>query len=183
MGLVAAVVASPPACRSCQPLGRTFLGGHIKKVSLPPLTANLAVAILGIWKLKSREDVDATEQIHIDPFLGRDPIGILCFAPNHFAAQFMKRDRFHQENVQQPVQAKNNTVAVNGYDAYFGTYSIDEIAGTLTTHLEGSISPDNVGSTYVRDVRVVGKELIIQLRTTAVDGTAIIRTNTFSRIG
>jgi hypothetical protein len=66
----------------------------MKKVSLPPLTANLAVAILGIWKLKSREDVDATEQIHIDPFLGRDPLGILCFAPNHFAAQFMKRDRF-----------------------------------------------------------------------------------------
>jgi hypothetical protein len=168
---------------SCQTLGRTFLGGHMKKVSLPPLTANLAAAILGIWKLKSREDVDATEQIHIDPFLGRDPLGILCFAPSHFAAQFMKRDRFRQENVSQPVQAKNNTVAVNGYDAYFGTYSIDEIAGTLTTHLEGSISPANVGGTYVRDVRVVDNELIVQLHTTAVDGTALIRTNTFSRIG
>ena len=155
----------------------------MKKVSLPPLTANLAAAVLGIWKLKSREDVDATEQIHIDPFLGRDPLGILCFGPSHFAAQFMKRDRSGQKNVLQPVQAKNNTVAVNGYDAYFGTYSIDEIAGTLTTHLEGSVSPANVGSTYVRDVRVVDNELIIQLHTTAIDGTAITRTNTFSRIG
>jgi hypothetical protein len=70
-----------------------------------------------------------------------------------------------------------------GYDAYFGTYSIDENAGTLTTHLEGSISPANVGKIFVRDVRVVGNELIIQLNTTAVDGTAITRTNTFSRIG
>jgi hypothetical protein len=26
----------------------------MKKASLPPLTANLAAAILGIWKLKSR---------------------------------------------------------------------------------------------------------------------------------
>jgi hypothetical protein len=155
----------------------------MKKVSLPPLTANLAAAILGIWKLKSRKDVDATGQIHIDPFLGRDPLGILCFAPSHFAAQFMKRDRSHQENVPQPVEVKNNTVAVNGYDAYFGTYKVDESAGTLTTHLEGSISLANVGSTYVRDVRVVDNELIIQLHTTAVDGTAIIRTNTFSRIG
>jgi hypothetical protein len=155
----------------------------MKKVSLPPLTANLAAAILGIWKLKSREDVDATKQIHIDPFLGRDPLGILCFAPSHFAAQFMKRDRSCQENGLQPVQAKNNTVAVSGYHAYFGTYSIDEIAGTLTTHLEVSISPANVGSAYVRDVRVVDNELIIQLHTTAVDGTAITRTNTFSRIG
>ena len=66
----------------------------MKKAFLPPLTANLAAAILGIWKLKSRQDVDDTGQIRIDPFLGRDPLGILCFAPCHFAAQFMKRDRF-----------------------------------------------------------------------------------------
>jgi hypothetical protein len=95
----------------------------------------------------------------------------------------MKRDRSQHENVAQRVQAKNNTVAANGYDGYFGTYSIDEIAGTLTTHLEGSVSPDNVGNTYTRNVRVVDDELIIQLVTTAVDGTAITRTNTFSRIG
>jgi Lipocalin-like domain len=155
----------------------------MKKASLPPPTPNLAAAILGVWKLKSREDVDDAGQIHIDPFLGRDPRGILCFGPDHFAAQFMKRDRSGEENEPPRAQTKNNTAATNGYDAYFGTYSIDAIAGTLTTHLEGSVSPANVGSTYVRDVRVVGNELFIQLRTTTVDGTAITRTNTFSRIG
>jgi hypothetical protein len=155
----------------------------MKKASLSPLIANLATAILGIWKLKSREDVDATGHVHIDPFLGRDPLGILCFGPTHFAAQFMKRDRSEQENVLQLVSAKNNTARLNGYDAYFGTYSVDEIEGTLATHLEGSISPANVGDTYVRHVRVADNELIIQLLTTAADGTAITRTNTFSRIG
>ena len=155
----------------------------MKKSSLPPLTADLGSKILGIWMLKSREDVDGEEQILIDPFLGRDPIGILCFGPGHFAAQFMKRDRSDEEDVPQRVQAKNNTAAVNGYDAYFGTYSVDEIAGTLATHLEGSISPVNIGKTYIREVRVVNNELIIQLKTTSVDGVAITRTNTFSRIG
>ena len=155
----------------------------MKKTSVRPLTTNLTTAIHGVWKLKSREDVDTTGRIHIDPFLGRDPLGILCVGPGHFAAQFMKRDRCAQENMPQPVQAKNNTIAVNGYDAYFGTYSVDEIAGTLTTHIEGSISPGNVGNTYVRDVRVIDNKLIIQLHTTTVDGTAITRTNTFSRIG
>ncbi len=44
----------------------------MKKASLPPLiTTSLAAAILGVWKLKSRRDVDATGRIHIDPFLGR----------------------------------------------------------------------------------------------------------------
>ena len=155
----------------------------MKEASLPPPIANLRTAILGIWKLKSREDVDARAQVHIDPFLGRDPFGILCFGPTHFAAQFMKRDRSRQENMLQRVQAENNTVGVDGYDAYFGTYSIDEIAGTLTTHLEGSISPANIGATYIRDARVVGDELFIRLQTSALDGTAITRTNTFSRIG
>jgi hypothetical protein len=154
----------------------------MKKALSSPL-ANLGTAILGIWKLKSREDVDATGHVHIDPFLGRDPLGMLCFGPTHFAAQFMKRDRSGQENMLQRAQAENNTVGVDGYDAYFGTYSIDEIAGTLTTHLEGSISPANIGATYVRDVRVVGNELFIRLQTSALDGTAITRTNTFSRIG
>ena len=84
----------------------------------------------------------------------------------------MKRDRSDEEDVPQRVQAKNNTAAIKGYDAYFGTYSIDETAGTLATHLEGSISPINIGKTYVREVRVVNNELIIQLKTTAVDGNS-----------
>ena len=160
-------------------LGLTFM----KEASLSPPIANLATAILGIWQLKSREDVDATGHVHIDPFLGRDPLGILCFGPTHFAAQFMKRDRSRDENLLQLVRANNNTARLNGYDAYFGTYSVDDIEGTLTTHLEGSISPANVGDTYVRHVRVADNELIVQLQTTAADGTTITRTNTFSRIG
>ena len=95
----------------------------------------------------------------------------------------MKRERSARQNEPQPVEAENNNVAVNGYSAYFGTYSVDEIAGTLTTDIEGAISFANVGDTYVRDVRVADNELIIQLHTTAVDGTAITRTNIFSRIG
>src|SRR4051812_15889517 len=155
----------------------------MKKDSFPVPAPHLAAAILGVWKLKSREDVDDAGQIQIDPFLGPDPLGILCFGPTHFSAQFMRRDRSQQENVLERPQAKNNTAGVDGYDAYFGTYSVDETAGTLTTHLEASISPANIGATYVRDIRVVGNELFIRLSTTALDGTAITRTNTFSRVG
>lgn len=142
---------------------------------------NLAAAIVGIWTLKSREDIDDAGNIHVDPFLGPDPLGILCFGPSHFAAQFMKRVRSRQENVPSRVQAKNNTAGVNGYDAYFGSYRVDENAGTISTYIEGSISPENIGKTYVRAARVADDQLFIQLKTTAVDGTAITRTNTFSR--
>src|SRR3954470_15144241 len=122
----------------------------MKNDSFPSPTVDLATAILGIWKLKSREDVDDAGQIQIDPFLGPDPLGILCFGPTHFAAQFMKRDRSQQEKMLQRAQASNNSAGVDGYDGYFGTYSVDETAGTLTTHLEASISPANLDATYVR---------------------------------
>lgn len=154
----------------------------MKNVALPKPTADLAASILGIWRLRSREDVDASGQRLVDPILGPDPLGILCFAPGHFAAQFMKRDRPVQDSVTQPGSGKNNSSAVNGYDAYFGTYGLDEKEGTLTVHLEGSISPANIGSTFVRDIRVQDHELIIQLPTTAVDGSAITRTLVFSRL-
>ena len=110
-------------------------------------------------------------------------MGMICFGQRHFAAQFMRRDRSGKENVFQRTGAKNNSVGINGYDAYFGTYTTDEVAGTLTTYIEGSVSPENIGSTYVRDVHVEGDELIVRLETTAIDGTPVTRTNTFSRVG
>src|SRR5207244_9288558 len=109
--------------------GCTDQGGQMKNSPLPSPTANLATAIVGIWKLRSREDVDAPGKVHIDPFLGPTPLGILCFGKTHFSAQFMKRDRSAQETVLQPVQAKNNTASVNGYDDYFGVYSVDDVTG------------------------------------------------------
>ena len=155
----------------------------MKNASLPPMTDSLASKIVGVWALKSREDVDARGQTVVDPFLGQDPMGIICFGLTHFSAQFMKRDRSEQNGnvLSERAQDKNNTAGLNGYDAYFGTYTVDETAGTIATTLQGSISPLNIGKTFVRDARVVGDELIIQLRTTSVDGRAITRTNTFSR--
>jgi hypothetical protein len=65
----------------------------VKPDPLPPPTPDLAAAILGIWRLLSREDYDAGGSRRIDPFLGAEPLGILCFAPKQFAAQFMNRSR------------------------------------------------------------------------------------------
>jgi len=156
----------------------------MNKVSLPAPTANLAASILGMWRLKSREDVDASGQRRVDPLLGPTPLGILCFAPGYFAMQLMRRDRSAPENAQRQVQTNNNSSAVDGYDAYFGTYTLDETNGALTVHLEASISPSNIGSSFVRDIRMIDDELVIQLSTTtADDGAPITRTLTFSRLG
>jgi hypothetical protein len=137
--------------------------------------------MLGVWLLRSREDYDAQGNRHIDPFLGPDPLGILTFAPHHFAAQFMNRDRTGAP-VDGPAGA-NNSAAVNGYDAYFGTYTLDLAAGNMITTLEGSVSPANVGMVFTRAVRVAGDRLYIQLATTTPSGVAVTRTLVWERAG
>ena len=94
----------------------------------------------------------------------------------------MKRDRAESPGNSVSKPGLNNTLAVGGYDAYFGTYEVNEVAGKVTHTLIGSISPANVGITVARDLRVHGDQLIIQIETTTTEGEAVIRTLTWKRM-
>ena len=143
---------------------------------------NLENKIQGTWWLLSREDHTKDGQNRIDPILGSDPIAILVYANNHFAAQFMKRDR-NPESVAQPTSSRqNNTSAIGGYDAYFGTYRVNEGTNHVAHTLVGSINPSNIGMTVYRDLQVEGDKLIIQLDTTTQEGEPVARTLTWKRI-
>lgn len=163
----------------------------MKPEALAPPGADLERAILGTWRLLSREDYDREGRKLIDPFLGPDPLGIVGFGEGHFAAQFMNRRRglgpasgspAIPPGGSSPAPSANNSSAVDGYDAYFGTYTLDAAAGTITVTLEACVAPANVGMRFTRDVRVNGDRLVIRLATTAADGTPITRTLTFQRL-
>jgi hypothetical protein len=154
-------------------------------MSAPVLSApsgNLFSVMKGIWWLVSREDYTKDGQKRIDPTLGADPIGILCYAETDFAAQFMKRNRSDDPVNEISYSGKNNTSAVGGYDAYFGTYEVNEETGKVAHTLTGSITPANIGMTVLRDLRVHENKLMIQLETTTPGGEIIIRTLTWKRV-
>ncbi len=146
-------------------------------------TGNLATAIVGTWWLLSREDYTKDGQKRIDPVLGADPVAILVYAKDHFAAQFMKKDRSQDSIAQAKSAGQNNTAAVGGYDAYFGTYNIDETTRLVAHTLTGSINPANIGIIVFRKLQVKDDQLIIQLDTTTQGGEAITRTLVWKRIG
>ena len=81
-----------------------------------------------------------------------------------------------------PSGAKNNSRAQDGYDAYFGKYTIDDASGTVTQHLLGALSRENVGAVLTRAMEVQGDTLVIRLETTAADGTPVTRTLTWQRV-
>ena len=141
----------------------------------------LSSDIQGTWLLRSRIDVTGDGRPHPDPLLGADPVAILVYdRTGHFAAQFMRRDRSTVPQVP-GAAGKNNTQAQNGYDAYFGRYSVDDGKGTVTQELMGSLSAANVGMVLTRAMEVRGDTLVIRLETTAADGTPVVRTLTWDR--
>ncbi len=144
--------------------------------------ASRKARILGIWQLKTRIDLDSSGQRHIDPVLGADPLGILCFSEGYFAAQYMKRDRSAAQGSPQLIRGSNISSVFNGFDGHFGTYSLDPAAGVLKVRLEGAISPADIGREFERHAEVRGDELTIQFSTTSADGAPITRTLTFSRL-
>jgi hypothetical protein len=146
----------------------------------PPLSA----ALPGTWELVSRVDVaDAGEQ-RIEPSLGADPLALLIYdRAGHFAAQFMKRDRTRAAVVDEPSAGANNSRAQGGYDAYFGTYEVDDAAGTVTQRLLGALSAENVGLVLTRGMQVEADRLTISLRTTTATGEPVTRTLTWKRVG
>jgi hypothetical protein len=80
----------------------------------------LAKRMLGVWWLRTRQDFAEDGSRRIGPILGEDPVGILTYAPERFAAQFMKRDRCGEPLTAAAPIGQDNTGAVGGYDAYFG---------------------------------------------------------------
>jgi len=87
----------------------------------------------GTWRLVS----DTTTGIMIYDSLG------------NMAAQVMPNRARHKYAAAEPTpeEAKD---AITGYLAYFGTYSVDERARTVTHHRTGSINPGQVGDEVVR---------------------------------
>jgi hypothetical protein len=91
---------------------------------------------------------------------GKNPKGMIYYGPyGEMSVQIapdVERPRAGREMT--PDEAK---IAVTDYVAYFGTYTIDEKAGTVTHHRHVSIQPGDKGD-FVRRYQFVGDRLILR---------------------
>lgn len=157
-----AVLAAPPA-QSAKP------------------AASLSQRVVGAWVLSSRSVRRADGTTLADPVLGEKPTGRLLYdASGVMMLQMMRQDR--TAAIGKPANAKDaaNPRAILGYDAYFGRYAVDERAGTLTHHVEGSLFPEDLGKDWVRPFTLDGDTLTLKV-TSATDGVEVTRTLVFRR--
>jgi hypothetical protein len=142
--------------------------------------------VIGSWVLVSREDRTADGRVMAEPNLGSDALGFLVYdRAGNVAAQLMRRSRTAGTGFSvQPVQKDaNNSGAADGYDAYFGTYTLDVESKSVTHHLVGALLPSDVGKSLTRHFEVSESALRLWFETTGASGERILRTLVWKRVG
>ena len=135
----------------------------------------------GSWRLVSRIDKTDTGEIINEPGLGSDPIALLMYDNfGNMSVQIMKRER-NSSSVTSIQQSSNNSVAFNGYDAYFGTYLIDTLNHQIKHRVQGAIDPKDIGKELIRNYSISGDTLILSF-SIFNSNVSIIRKLTWVRV-
>jgi len=140
-----------------------------------------AARVVGAWQLVTRTVRRADGTVLVDPVLGEAPLGRLFYdASGAMMLQMMRIGR--STAISTPADAKNgsNPRAILGYDAYFGRYTVDDRAGTITHHVEGSLFPEDLGDDFVRPFTLEGDTLTLKF-TSGAAGSEVTRALVFRR--
>ena len=69
-----------------------------------------------------------------------------------------------------------------GYDSYFGTFQVNESAGMITHHVEGSLFPEDLGKDFQRRFSIDGDTFTLSFTSKSAEGADITRTLRFRRL-
>jgi hypothetical protein len=115
-----------------------------------------AKKFVGTWKLVSIQN-DAGNDVR-----GERPIGLIYYdAFGNMAAQIMPDRPRPKWNAGEPPTPEQAQEAITGYAAYFGTYTVDEKARTVSHHRQGSLVPGTVGVDAVRKYEFLPGERLL----------------------
>ena len=145
--------------------------------------------LVGGWSLVSRVTTGADGRVLTDTGLSATPSGILIYdRAGHVAAQLSRPGRTTEMLADecreaQKVKGTDDTAqTILGYDAYFGTYTVNEKDGIVTHHLESALFPGDIGKSIARRFTISGDTLTIKFSTSLRDGTPVTRTLVWTRL-
>lgn len=117
---------------------------------------------IGTWKFVSMKATTSKGEV-IYPY-GEDLFGMLIYVlSGHMSVLLMRPDRpnFTSDD---PFAGTTDEIksAYEGFDAYCGTYTVDDEKGTVTHHIKGSEFPNWVGTDQVRFFEFSGDRLFLK---------------------
>ena len=138
--------------------------------------------IIGAWQLESRTVRKANGEILVDPVLGQQPTGRLFYdASGHMMLQMMRQGRAQAISAPPNPYGAASPRIVLGYDAYFGTFIVNEADATITHHVEGSLFPEDLGKVFRRSFRIEGGTFTLSFTSKSPEGFDVTRTLRFRR--
>ena len=150
--------------------------------SARPAAAPASQRIVGAWELQSRTVRRANGASLQDSVLGEKPLGHLYYdASGVMSLQMMRLGRKEPISTPSSPADRHNPRVILGYDSYFGRFTIDERAGTITHRVEGSLFPEDLGKDFVRRFTLDGDALTLAF-TSPAEGDDVTRTLIFRRI-
>ncbi|MEW6751795.1 MAG: alpha/beta fold hydrolase [Candidatus Latescibacterota bacterium] len=133
----------------------------VETAPAPETSSATSPSIVGTWRLVSFEARD--ESGEVEHPLGPAPLGQLWYgAEGSMCMLLVRPDRpgFATGDTRRGTDAEVRA-AFEGMVGYFGTYSFDPVAGTVTHHVQGACLPNWMGGDQVRNVKLEGGRLTL----------------------
>lgn len=143
--------------------------------------ADSSQVLVGSWRLISSEGHGADGRIVYDQ--GQHPTGRVMFDSSGRMSIHLtdpNRRKFESGDFLRPTQDEL-IEAFRGYFGYFGSYTLDEEAGTVTFHVEGAAYPNYVGTDQVRYYTIKDDRLILRTPPERAGGTDVTYYVTWER--
>jgi len=123
--------------------------------------------VTGAWTIASVDQTDESGK-KVELF-GRNPKGTQIFDRSGQWVQIISNSDVPKFKVNNRVKGapEENTAAVQGTTASFGTWSVDEGSKTLTIKYTGGLFPDQAGTESKRLITLSGDDLTIATARTA----------------
>jgi hypothetical protein len=131
-----------------------------------PLSALADPGLAGAWRLVSVDTVRPNGEV-VHPFYGEHPEGLLVYDRSGWmSVQIASDPKPELPGTSSREAFKNAPVAqkaavADGYYAYYGPYTVDEQAATVTHHLRDSLYPGERGVDFVRHYTIKGDLLTL----------------------
>jgi len=115
--------------------------------------------LVGTWSLASIERRSADDELLAAPL--EDRLGYLIYdASGYMGVTIMRPDRAPYS--EDGPTADEALAQFGSYTSYFGPFTVDDVEGSVTHHVEGSLDPRGAGSDYKRFYSLTEDRLTLQ---------------------